>query len=306
MKRRSNEPEDTGTWMNTYSDLVTLLLTFFVLLFSFSSVDAEKWESFVKAFGVEGDDTSQVVLGVDQADPGANSPVPDGSVAASGDPSSEDLPQDFDQLYEYLEQYVQSSGSQGSIEVMQSGDSVVYIRFQDDIFFDSDEYTLRSSAYPVLDVIGDAIHNVEDEIYIISINGHTAQVQDPNYAVSDWMLSSERASSVAIYFEEQKGIDPKKMRPMGYGKNYPIASNDTPEGRQKNRRVDMAIVKNTEGVAAGDMDQALKSLFDPNSFPTTGGVTDLFTPGEDTTSSSQTQAEPQQASSETESSGEGV
>ena len=54
MKRRNREAEDTGTWMNTYSDLVTLLLTFFVLLYSFSSVDSEKWEAFVKAFGTPG------------------------------------------------------------------------------------------------------------------------------------------------------------------------------------------------------------------------------------------------------------
>ena len=297
MKRRNREPEDTGSWMNTYSDLVTLLMTFFVLLYSFSSVDSEKWEAFVKAFGTPGDATSQVVLGVENPDPGANSPVPDGSTAAEGNPGSEDLPQDFDQLYQYLEQYVQDSGNAGSIEVMKSGDSVVYIRFQDDIFFDSDEYYLRQSAYSVLDVIGDAIHNVEDEIYIISINGHTAQVDDPNYAVSDWMLSSERASSVAIYFEEEKQIDPQKMRPMGYGKNYPIASNDTPEGRQKNRRVDMAIVKNSEEVVAGEMEQVLHSLFDPTSFPTAGGVSDLFTP-EGSISSSQTEPETAQSSGE--------
>ena len=297
MKRRNREPEDTGSWMNTYSDLVTLLMTFFVLLYSFSSVDSEKWEAFVKAFGTPGDATSQVVLGVENPDPGANSPVTDGATAAEGNPGSEDLPQDFDQLYQYLEQYVQDSGNAGSIEVMKSGDSVVYIRFQDDIFFDSDEYYLRQSAYSVLDVIGDAIHNVEDEIYIISINGHTAQVDDPNYAVSDWMLSSERASSVAIYFEEEKQIDPQKMRPMGYGKNYPIASNDTPEGRQKNRRVDMAIVKNSEEVVAGDMEQVLHSLFDPTSFPTAGGVSDLFTP-EGSISSSQTEPETAQSSGE--------
>lgn len=117
MKRRNREAEDTGTWMNTYSDLVTLLLTFFVLLYSFSSVDSEKWEAFVKAFGTPGDATSQVVLGVKNPDPGANSPVPDGSTAAAGDPGSEELPQDFDQLYQYLEQYVQDSGNAGSIEV---------------------------------------------------------------------------------------------------------------------------------------------------------------------------------------------
>ena len=84
---------------------------------------------------------------------------------------------------------------------------------------------------------------------------------------------------------------------MGYGKNYPIASNDTPEGRQKNRRVDMAIVKNSEEVVAGDMEQVLHSLFDPTSFPTAGGVSDLFTP-EGSISSSQTEPETAQSSGE--------
>ena len=63
MKKKVRPPEDTGTWMNTYSDLVTLLLTFFVLLYSMSSVDAEKWEMIVKAFSNPGDDTQQVVIG---------------------------------------------------------------------------------------------------------------------------------------------------------------------------------------------------------------------------------------------------
>ena len=239
-----------------------------MLLFSFSSVDAEKWEAFVKAFGTPGDETSQVVLGVDQPDPNANSPVPDGAVAAAGDPGSTELPQDFDQLYQYLEQYVNNSENAGSIEVSKNGDSVVYIRFQDDIF-------------------------------IISINGHTAQVDMPNYAVSDWMLSGERASSVAIYFEEEKGIDPLKLRPMGYGKNYPIASNDTPEGRRKNRRVDMAIVKDTGEAISGGMEEVLNSLFDPSSFPATGGVDDLLTPDS-------SEASTHKQGNEPESNGEGV
>ena len=148
-------------------------------------------------------------------------------------------------------------------------------------------------------MIGDAIHNVEDEIYIISINGHTAQVDMPNYAVSDWMLSGERASSVAIYFEEEKGIDPLKLRPMGYGKNYPIASNDTPEGRRKNRRVDMAIVKDTGEAISGGMEEVLNSLFDPSSFPATGGVDDLLTPDS-------SEASTHKQGNEPESNGEGV
>ena len=278
MKRRHDEPEDTGTWMNTYSDLVTLLLTCFVLMFSFSAVDAEKWEAFVKAFANPGDDTAQVVLNVDEVEPGANSPFPNEAEGGGTGGDLEAPPDTFDMLYEYLEHYVEENGLESSVTVSAAGDSVVYIRFQSDIFFAPDEFALLSSAYPVLGTVGDALNHVQDELYIVCINGHTAETGDPNYAVSDWMLSSERASSVAIYLEEQKQLDPTKLRAIGYGKNYPVASNSTAEGRQQNRRVDLTIVKNDPDMQSADMEQVLNSLFDPTKFPTSGGVHDLLTP----------------------------
>ena len=120
---------------------------------------------------------------------------------------------------------------------------------------------------------------------MININGHTASVPNPDtYRVSDWTLSSERASNIAIYFEEEKGIDPHKLRPIGYGRNYPIASNDTPEGREKNRRVDMVIISEEADIAKdGKLSQELAGLFDPSLFPKSGSTADILIPGEDET-----------------------
>lgn len=269
--------------MNTYSDLVTLLLCFFVLLFSMSSVDAEKWEMLVNAMT---NSDRNAILVAPELEPGENmqegggedgtlvTEIEDGAGTVSGDPA--DLT-DFNELFAFLQKYVEDNGLSESIEVMSSGDNVVYIRFRNSIFFMPDKADLRPEALEILGYLGDCLKAVEDQIYVISINGHTAQVDTPGvYVVSDWLLSGERSSQVAKYLDEEKGVTPAKLRPMGYGKNFPIADNSTPEGREQNRRVDITIVRDTG--ASSDVEQQLASLFDPNQFPKSGGARDLFTP----------------------------
>lgn len=279
MAKKPREEGASNEWMNTYSDLVTLLLCFFVLLFSMSSVDAEKWELLVEALA---GDANQVVIDPN-SDPGESTIA--GNKGDGGDSETisptvtgnpEDI-QDFDELFDYLQKYVQENNLSNSIEVMKSGDNVVYIRFRNSIFFMPDKGDLLPQAKEILTYLGDCLVAVEDQIYVVSINGHTAQVDTPGvYVVSDWLLSGERASQVAKYLDEEKGFTPSKLRPMGYGKNFPIADNSTSEGREQNRRVDITIVRDTG--STGNVEQQLASLFDPEQFPKTGGAHDLFSP----------------------------
>lgn len=271
MARKSRDEGGGGQeWMNTYSDLVTLLMTFFVLLFSMSSVNAEKWEMLVNALSPkENANSSQVVVN----NPGTTGDSPlenqgGGDTMVPGDPSEIE---DFTDLFAVLQQYVKEKGMEQSIEVSKNGDNVVYIRFKNNIFFMPDKSDLKKEATEILDYVGECLNAVEDQIRIISINGHTADVGNEQYAVSDWMLSSARAGQVADYLDMKMDIDPTKLRPMGYGKNYPVADNSTDEGRQQNRRVDMTIVKEDGSTA----DQHLVDLFDPAQF---GNGLDLFTP----------------------------
>ena len=283
MRKRPQEEGGGDSWMNTYSDMVTLLLCFFVLLLSFSEVNAEKWEQFVKAFMHPGNDTAQiVVIDPNQVQPG-DGPIPNDNAGQPPDgmtqlPENSTLPEDFDDLFLYLQSYIEENNLGGSVEVSTDGENVVYIRFQNKLFFSPDKYNLLPSAIEILGFVGDCLHNVEDQIYIISINGHTADVEQEDYAVSDWMLSSERASNVAIYLEEQKQITPQKLRPMGYGKNYPVASNDTPEGREQNRRVDITIIRDAGDGMNDSMNDELASLFDPAQFPKSGGALEALSP----------------------------
>lgn len=285
MKKKVRPPEDTGTWMNTYSDLVTLLLTFFVLLYSTATVDTEKWEMLVKAFTNPGKDTQQVVIG-NVEDMGDKLLTATGDIPPPGDKESlkqtdQQMPANFDELYEYLKSYASSQGMDDAVQISK-GEGRVYIRFQNNLFFAPDSAAILADAYPLLDFLGDCLNAVNDEILLVNINGHTAAVPNgETYQVSDWMLSSERASNIAIYLDDKKHVDPKKLRPMGYGKNFPIADNDTIEGREENRRVDIVIVSNQSSLTQNDaMYNEFEGLFDPTKFPESGGVDDLLIPGD--------------------------
>jgi len=229
------------SWLNTYADMVTLLLTFFVMLFTMSSIDAEKWKVLVKAFGSRDGEEHQIVLV--EVEEGK------GLITSSGDamPDLTDVPDDvlpidFNQLYQYIKKYVEDNDLDASV-TLEKGENSVFIRFQDNVFFDPDKSDLRKESIPLLSYMGDCFLAVEDQILSIRINGHTATVpgtmKKPGF---DRTLSSDRANSVLLYFEEDKKFDPKKLISIGYGRNYPIAGNDTEEDRKKNRRVEIMIL----------------------------------------------------------------
>lgn len=282
MARKPREEPDAGSWMNTYSDLVTLLLCFFVLLYSMSAVDAEKWQRFASAFQ-DGEDTNQIVVGESPEDGEGLAPPQGSNDYTEGEATinPEEPPSDFNELYEYLMWYTEQNNMQDSVELFK-GEDTVYIRFNNNIFFYPDRAELKQDSVPILDFLGDCLGGVEDQIFLININGHTASVEYENYPVSAWSLSGSRATNIAIFLESNKGISPKKLRPIGYGDNYPVVPNDTEEGRMQNRRVDMVIISTDADYAqSGSIYEDFAGLFDPEIFPKEGGVGDLLVPEEE-------------------------
>ena len=283
MAKRKARDEGGGSWLDTYADMVTLLLTFFVMLFSMSSVNEEKWEQLVRAFSRKGEDTAQVVIAPegDGDDVGRNQsefPPPGGEAELE---TESNLPKNFDELFEYLKTYVEESNMSASVSV-EGDEESVYIRFQDNLFFDPDKFDLKPASTDILSFLGTALKNLEEQILTINISGHTAAVPGIDYyPVSDWMLSSERASAVAIFLEEKSGVNPNILLPIGYGKNHPIADNETAEGREKNRRVDMLIVsKSSESGNEQLLKQILDGTYDTTQYPQEGGLPDVLMPDE--------------------------
>ncbi len=256
-KKSGDDGGGSNDWLNTYADMVTLLLTFFAVLLSMSNTDEQKFNAFVRSFS----NLPQEVIDEITSN-------------NDDDEQGEDLAveTDFDQLYEDIKNYIIENNYADSIEISKV-DDVIYIRFNDALFFLPDSYTLLSSSLPLLEFIGGGLSSYEDSIKMINVIGHTATVDVGTY----WMLSGQRAATVVNYLNYEAGIDGKKLLPMGYGNQYPVAPNDTEEGRLQNRRCEFVIISEDSDSDFVVYEQ-LEQLYDA---PQTGAEGDAIAPGTD-------------------------
>lgn len=234
--------DNVGDWLNTYADMVTLLLTFFVLLFACSNLDETKVQYILQAFQSRG---KYVNPYVSEHDPSAEMQggTTDDKNNIGGDGS---MPQSFEELYQFLADYVDENNLSDSIAVEQ-GAAHITIRFDDSVFFDGNSYILKPEGRAVLDGISPGIQAIQQSIRTATISGHTSYtVPIRESVINDWWLSSQRALSVANYLNDEyhKTMDEDKYRIKGAGYAEPIAPNDTLEGQQKNRRVEIMMLKN--------------------------------------------------------------
>lgn len=260
--------------MDTYCDMVTLLLTFFAVLLSMSSVNEEKFNAFIRALKMDPDNVLTQMVGegtTGKNDDYTSMPTYD----ADADPN-------MDQLFEYLQEYVESSGQGDAVNISQGEDGVIYIRFSSSIFFEPNRSVLKKESLPTLTFISEGLKQYESQIRMVNICGYTAQSPNSNNNdISEWMLSGERAARVAIFMQEQMNFDGEKMVLVGYGQNYPVADNATAEGREKNRRVEMVIIGKDSQMNFDIHDALGGSVYEEDKYPTEGGLNDLLFPEED-------------------------
>ena len=240
--KKQKEEEGGQEWLNTYADMITLVLTFFVLLYSISNVNISKLEEIASAMqrqlGIESqtelddvpDDLKYPAIGENTDEP---------FQAVTGSQNTQASAREMRQMSRDIQTYFDSENLDA---IVSNTENAVYIRFKNDLLFDPDSANLRDGSKSMLDAVGIMLQEKQDNILAVYINGHTAQAA--NSLINDRILSSERADNVAIYLEEQVGLNPKKLICRGYGKYYPIADNTTKEGREQNRRVDMIILGN--------------------------------------------------------------
>ena len=225
-----------ANWMDTYGDMVTLLLCFFVLLYSISSIDQNKWMLVVQSFN------SKAMINVADTPTGPAGKEHDD--LGDGLPTTTDLVEEaINELYEYLKAV--EAQADGSISVSQ-GDGYVFISFSDAVFFEGDKSNLLPAGRSTLDGIIPALEQAGPFIDEVRVLGHTAQANPnrPNTIRGDRTLSSDRATEVLIYIMEhadQDKLDPASFVAMAYGQWRPVASNEDESTRYQNRRVEMII-----------------------------------------------------------------
>lgn len=229
-KRKKRGTEGGGaSWMETYSDMVTLLLTFFVMLYAMSTMDAQKYAAIVESL------TKQMNPQAYEQMVSSKQGEGEGAEGMAGDVEKTDL----DQLYTLLKQYVDENNLNDQVQVSKS-EEYVFIRFSDAVTFRGYSDILEPSGKEILDVLADGLVLVDEYVEEVIIAGHTAKVEYDKTDI-DRSLSTDRANVVLRYLESKNVIDPSKYLAIGYGLYSPIADNSTPEGRAKNRRVEIYI-----------------------------------------------------------------
>jgi len=235
---RENSDDGPG-WLTTFNDLVTLLMVFFVLIFTMGSMDAKKLKEFQYALqsglGVLGQG-SQVSIAVTDSrqDPDRVHLL----TQAEGDGQPVDEQQVGAPMDEALEAFTAEPG----INVRYSNQGA-HITFEDDLLFKFGKADINPSGLKLLDKLAALLQKVP---YPVRVEGHTDNVpiHTARYP-SNWELSIARAVSVVKYFAEIGTINPQRLSAVGYGETRPQAPNDIPANRARNRRVEIVLA--TEG-----------------------------------------------------------
>lgn len=205
-------------WAVTYGDLMSYMMIFFLLMFTFSMAGGRGFEERMSEI--------QEAMG---------GPVNEARIQrAIRRGQEENLARDLDKALE-------AHGLQDAADVVITEDRVK-ITLREGVLFDSGKAFLKPAALPLLRKAADLVRRMPNPI---AIEGHTDDVPvgvRSDY-VNNWQLSMARAYTVLRYFADVEGVDPKRLSGAGYGEHQPVASNETEAGRARNRRIEISLLR---------------------------------------------------------------
>ncbi|NMA65102.1 MAG: flagellar motor protein MotB [Clostridiaceae bacterium] len=254
---RKKEQSDGGApeWMTTYSDMVTLLLCFFIMLFAMSTVDKATFTEMAESLAnsliklnsgdsiLEHAGTSIISLNFaemrriqEQDKEGLIEDAEEMIVDAKQQIEDKKI----DAVKDSIRETMDESDISDRVNVTEEHDFLL-ISLESEVFFDSGSAEIRPEGVKVLTSIAQVLKSIDNEILV---SGHTDNIPIKNSKfASNWELSTARATNVVKYFVEVEGLDPTLLTATGNGEFRPIADNNTSEGRQKNRRIEIKILK---------------------------------------------------------------
>lgn len=250
-KRKKVTQAGSPPWMATYSDLMSLLLTFFILLFSMSVVSEERFREVAESLRMAIGSSSDSILD-NQGDAAGDYDFDEyGELSEFEDVDAgelepeesvmfqETIPEEVHDLYETVTNYMEVEGLESDISLSRDQEGV-YIDIQEAILFDPGSATLKTSGREAIGSLAGLFELFENEIIV---EGYTDDIPMSNLRFpSNWELSVERAVSVLRYLSEEYSVEPTRLSARGYGEHRPIVPNDSTENRAQNRRVNIVIV----------------------------------------------------------------
>ncbi len=273
MPKKKKGGEGGANWMDTYGDMVTLLLCFFVLLYSMSTISEDKWKAIVQSFNPGGIPTDMENI------KGGTGPSADEDLGGGvfTDPNSVEAQQaDIDAMMEQLAQAIKNmvseEGLESTIQVNYEGGKV-YVQFSNSVFFLGDSSVLQPAGQEILSKICVLLNDAEDAIDEIRVQGHTAQqyANQRNEPQNDYRLAANRAIEVVLFLQNHSTIHPARMIPESFGQWRPIGNNKDEAGRAPNRRVEMII--SGVDLNAEEFNEALKQYMTTSDEAVGGGQT---------------------------------
>ncbi len=266
----AGEHESNERWLLTYSDMITLLLALFVVLFSISSVNVSKFvslqQSLKAAFSgsILSGGSSILESGADSTGhqnpnntevpaivpltPTIPKPTDQGAQADQAQinallkeaQNASQENSDFEALKHRLNTYARAHGFANQVKAQIKQQGLVVTVLTDNLLFASGQDTLEPQSYPLLNEISTLI-NLDNEQHPVVVEGYTDDVPISNSEFqSNWWLSSGRANVVLQYILT-RDVPAVRLSEQGFGDQHPVASNATPEGRAQNRRVEVVF-----------------------------------------------------------------
>lgn len=233
------DADESSAWIVTFADMVTLILTFFVLLFSMSSLEIQKFKSAMRSIQSSLGEYAPSIDRLKLSDDPKGQDKEAVNEKNMVDQSSLEAMQSLKMLTD-IQDFIAKRGVNKHIVASVENDAIV-LRVRDATLFPSGKAELMADSRLVLQDIASLIQKYQD--FRVRIAGHTddTPINTPQFP-SNWELSAVRATTVLRFLIGQ-GVEAERMTATGYGDLIPVAANDTPENRALNRRVDFVLEK---------------------------------------------------------------
>ncbi len=236
-RKKKKEQAGSPLWMTTYSDMVTLLLTFFILLFTMSVIDIERFQTVIISIRT----SFMGYTGIMDQTPDPFESPDDSRTFEDGFFSEAAMLEralEAETIIAEIEAFLAEMDLEGEVELRLDERGVV-MELPDYIFFERARADLRPEALSILDKFSDLFHRLDRNIIV---EGHTCNlpINVPEFP-SNWELSVMRAVRVTRYLVEEQELEPYRLTATGYGEYQPLEPNLTPEARSRNRRVTMVV-----------------------------------------------------------------